>query len=185
MAHFAKLELEVDPSGYTSNTLLVVKDIAVVADDISTSNGPLGENDMHVDGETWCNNFFGGGTWKQTSYTAKFRGRYAQIGGYYDVAADEFIDKRIYRSWSLDDNNEWAPPVNYPSSITYGDPSLDPQPQYTVYWDEPNLRFLGYDIDPQTQLEKNEFVWDPDSSSWSATGRLYSESPYATANQGG
>ena len=75
MAHFAKLELEVDPSGYTSNTLLVVKDIAVVADDISTSNGPLGENDMHVDGETWCNNFFGGGTWKQTSYTAKFSGR--------------------------------------------------------------------------------------------------------------
>ena len=68
MAHFAELESKVDPTGITSDTHQVVKRVVVVSNDISTANGPLGDNDMHVDGETWCNNFFGGGTWKQTSY---------------------------------------------------------------------------------------------------------------------
>ena len=179
MANFAELESKTDPSGFTSDTLLVVKRVVVVADDTPTAAGPLGDNDMHVDGETWCVNFFKGGTWKQTSYSGKFRGRYAQIDGTYDPVKDHFIDKPYYRSWSLDENNDWVSPIPYPSSITYGDPSLDPPPQYTTYWDEPNLRYLGYDA------EGNEFVWDPDSSSWSATGSTYSQSPFALDNQPG
>ena len=54
MAHFAELESKTDPTGFTSDTHLVVKRVIVVGDDIETAAGPLGENDMHVDGETWC-----------------------------------------------------------------------------------------------------------------------------------
>ena len=62
MAHFAELD---------DNN--VVTRVIVVSNNIETSSGPLGENDMHVDGETWCINFMGGGTWKQTSYNHNFR----------------------------------------------------------------------------------------------------------------
>ena len=49
MAHFAELD--------NSNTVIRV---VVVGNDVETAAGPLGENDMHVDGETWCINFFKG-----------------------------------------------------------------------------------------------------------------------------
>ena len=39
----------------------------------------LGNNDMHVDGENGVA-FFGGGSWKQTSYNNNFRKQYAGIG---------------------------------------------------------------------------------------------------------
>ena len=61
MAHFAELESKTDPTSFTSDTHLVVKRIVVVSNDVVPS-------DEHADGETWCVNFFGGGTWKQTSY---------------------------------------------------------------------------------------------------------------------
>ena len=32
-----------------------------------------------------------GGTWKQTSYNANFRGKYAGIGDIYDAELDEFV----------------------------------------------------------------------------------------------
>ena len=60
MAHFAELESKTDPTGFTTDTHLVVKRVVVVGNDVSTAAGPLGENDEHVDGETWCVNFFDG-----------------------------------------------------------------------------------------------------------------------------
>ena len=59
MAHFAELKEEPDQFD-NSKTNLVVQRVVVVANDIETAAGPLGENDMHVDGETWCVNFFKG-----------------------------------------------------------------------------------------------------------------------------
>ena len=53
MAHFAELESKTDPTGFTSDTHLVVKRVIVVGNDVSTAAGPLGTNDEHVDGETW------------------------------------------------------------------------------------------------------------------------------------
>ena len=50
MAHFAELD--------DNNVVLRV---VVVGNDCVPS-------DEHVDGETWCINFFKGGIWKQTSY---------------------------------------------------------------------------------------------------------------------
>ena len=62
MAHFAELKSKVDPTGFTSDEHLVVERVVVVGNDVETAAGPLGDNDMHVDGETWCINFFAGGS---------------------------------------------------------------------------------------------------------------------------
>jgi hypothetical protein len=160
MAHFAELESKTDPTGFTSDTHLIVKRVIVVGNDVETSDGPLGENDMHVDGETWCQNFFGSGTWKQTSYNNNFRKQYAGKGLRYDESKDKFIAPQPYASWSLNSNEDWQAPVANPTVITYGDNT----PYNSIDWDEPNLRWVAYDD------QNNQFVWNPESSSWIATG---------------
>ena len=160
MAHFAELELKTDPTGFTPDTHLIVKRVIVVGNDVETSDGPLGENDMHVDGETWCQNFFGSGTWKQTSYNNNFRKQYAGKGFRYDESKDKFIAPQPYASWSLNSNEDWQAPVANPTVITYGDNT----PYNSIDWDEPNLRWVAYDD------QNNQFVWNPESSSWIATG---------------
>jgi hypothetical protein len=123
MAHFAELD---------ENN--VVKRVVVVGNDIPTSNGPLGENDMHVDGEIWCQNFFKGGTWKQTSYNDNFRGRHAGIGFTYDAEKDKFIIPQPHASWTLDANGDWQAPITYPTIIDDGaDPSVW---HYLIVWNE-------------------------------------------------
>ena len=57
MAHFAEIKQKQDPTGYTTDTHWVVERVVVVGNDIQTSDGPLESNDMHVDGETWCQTF--------------------------------------------------------------------------------------------------------------------------------
>ena len=102
MAHFAELKAMTDPTGFTSDSHQVVQRVVVVGNDIETANGPLGENDMHVDGENWCVNFFKGGIWKQTSYNNNFRKMYAGINFVYDPVKDKFLSPQPYQSWSLD-----------------------------------------------------------------------------------
>jgi hypothetical protein len=159
MAHFAELESKVDPTGFTSDTHQIVKRVVVVGNDIAANGGTLGDNDMHVDGETWCVNFFKGGSWKQTSYNNKFRKQYAGIGYRYDSTKNKFIAPQPYASWSLDSNDDWQAPVAFPTVTTYGD-----NVPYRINWEEANLRWVGFDNN------NNEFAWDPDTSSWSATG---------------
>jgi len=120
MAHFAELESKTDPTGFTSDTLLVVKRVIVVGNDISANGGTLGNNDMHVDGETWCVNFFKGGTWKQTSYNHNFRKQYAGIGFTYDPVKDKFLTPQPHASWSLDANDDWQAPIAYPTVLDDG-----------------------------------------------------------------
>ena len=115
---------------------------------------------MHVDGETWCQNFFGSGTWKQTSYNNNFRKQYAGKGLRYDEYKNKFIAPQPYASWSLNSNDDWQAPVANPTVITYGDNT----PYNSIDWDEPNLRWVAYDD------QNNQFVWNPESSSWIATG---------------
>ena len=148
MAHFAELD---------ANN--VVQRVVVVGNDVTTANGPLGENDKHVDGESWCINFFKGGTWKQTSYNSSFRKQYAGIGYTYDFAKDKFIAPQPFPSWSLDSNDDWQAPVAYPTVTTYGDNA-----PYSISWDEDNQQWKASDD------QSNEYVWDSESSSWSATG---------------
>ena len=110
MAHFAELD--------NNNKVLRV---VVVGNDCVPS-------DEHVDGETWCINFFKSGIWKQTSYNNNFRKQYAGIGYTYDAAKNKFISPQPYASWALDANDDWQAPVTYPTITTYG--SNDPLDSY-------------------------------------------------------
>ena len=107
MAHFAELD--------NSNTVIRV---VVVGNDVTTAAGPLGENDMHVDGETWCVNFFKGGTWKQTSYNNNFRKQYAGKGYVYNSSKNKFLSPQPFKSWSLDSSDDWKAPITYPSTTS-------------------------------------------------------------------
>ena len=134
MAHFAELKSKVDPTGFTTDTHQVVERVVVVGNDIPANGGTLEDNDMHVDGETWCSNFFKGGSWKQTSYNSNFRKQYAGIGYIYDSAKDKFLIPQPHASWSLDDNDDWQAPITYPSIIDDG--QATPEWHYRISWNE-------------------------------------------------
>ena len=149
MAHFAELD---------DNN--VVTRVVVIGNDVETSSGPLGNNDMHVDGEQWCIDFFKGGNWKQTSYNNNFRKQYAGKGYTYDSAKDKFIASQPYASWALDANDDWQAPVTYPTITTYG--SNDPIDRYMISWNEENQKWVAKDHeDPQ-----NNFNWDASALAW-------------------
>lgn len=76
MAHFVKLE----------NNFVV--QVIVVNNDVITDENGIEQEQLGID---FCKSLFGEDTeWKQTSYNANFRGRYAGIGMIYDAALDEF-----------------------------------------------------------------------------------------------
>ena len=145
MAHFAELKSKVDPTGHTTDTHQVVERVVVVGNDCVPS-------DMHVDGETWCANFFKGGSWKQTSYNNNFRKQYCGKGYVYDSAKDKFLSPQPYKSWALDGNDDWQAPVTFPTDTT----------DKRINWDEPNLRWTATDLsDPP-----NNFNWDASALAW-------------------
>jgi len=130
MAHFAELKAMTDPTGFTSDSHQVVQRVVVVGNDIDTAAGPLGDNDMHVDGETWCINFFKGGIWKQTSYSNSFRKQYAGKGMIYDPVKNKFLNSQPHASWSLDASDDWQAPITFPSITDDGDV------RYIISWNE-------------------------------------------------
>ena len=151
MAHFAELN--------GSNQVVRV---VVVGNDIATANGPLGENDMHVDGETWCKNFFKGGTWKQTSYNNNFRKQYAGKGFTYDEAKDKFICPQPYPSWSLDENDDWQAPVARPTN--QGD---DEDNRKIAQWDDVNQQWTAETHwNSETNQYDQNWVWDTSTLTW-------------------
>jgi len=152
MAHFAELKSMTDPTGFTSDSHQVVQRVVVVGNDVSTAAGPLGDNDMHVDGETWCVNFFKGGIWKQTSYNNNFRKQYCGKGYVYDAAKDKFLSPQPYQSWALDGNDDWQAPVTYPTDTT----------DKVISWDEDNLRWTATDFSDPV----NNFNWDASALAW-------------------
>ena len=141
MAHFAELD---------GNN--IVKRVVVVGNDVTTAAGPLGSNDMHVDGETWCVNFFKGGTWKQTSYNNNFRKQYAGKGFTYDAAKDKFISPQPFASWALDGNDDWQAPVTYPTDTT----------GKHIIWDEAGQKWTATDFDNVD----NKYNWDASALAW-------------------
>ena len=151
MAHFAELIEKTDPTGFTSDKHLIVERVIVVSNDTPTAAGLLGENNEHVDGETWCHNFFKGGIWKQTSYNHKFRKQYAGRGNVYDAAKNKFLGSQPFASWSLDANDDWEAPVTYPTD-TVG---------YETKWDEANTKWTGI-----KRSDKSNWNWDASSLTW-------------------
>ena len=122
MAHFAKLD---------ENN--IVLQVVVIGDGVPTSDGPLGENDMHPDGETYTANLLGG-RWKQTSYNNNFRKQYAGIGMIYDPVKDKFLGQQPHASWSLDSSDDWQAPITYPTVTDDGaTPSVW---TYIISWNE-------------------------------------------------
>ena len=156
MAHFAELD--------SDNK---VKRVVVVGNVVETAAGPLGENDMHVDGETWCVNFFKGGTWKQTSYNHNFRKQYAGIGMTYASAKDKFILPQPHASWSLDDNDDWQAPVTYP---TIKDDGEDPSVWfYFIRWNEDKYNAdntKGWEATKSNDEAETKTIYDWNGTAW-------------------
>lgn len=75
MAHFAELD----------EHNIVLRVIVVNNDDITTDG-----IESESKGIDFCQNLLGG-TWIQTSYNAAIRGKYAEIGNFYDEKIDEFV----------------------------------------------------------------------------------------------
>ena len=158
MAHFAELESKTDPTGFTSDTHLVVKRVVVVANDEVPS-------DEHIDGETWCINFFKGGIWKQTSYNGNFRKKYAGIGDVYNTTKNKFLSPQPYASWSLDSSDNWKAPITYPSVTDDGqDPVVW---TYLIVWNE-----TKYNADNTTgweAIKSNDKSETPTKYNWNGT----------------
>ena len=134
MAHFAELD--------DNNIVLRV---VVVGNDCVPS-------DEHIDGETWCINFFKGGTWKQTSYNNNFRKQYAGTGYTYDAAKNKFISPKPHASWALDANDDWQAPVTYPTDTT----------DKIISWDEAGQKWTAKDREDPV----NNFNWDASALAW-------------------
>ena len=165
MAHFAELESKTDPTGFTSDTHLIVTQVTVVANDVETAAGPLGENDMHVDGETWCKNFFNkpDTEFKQTSYNHKFRKQYAGIAYRYDASKNKFIAPQPFASWSLDSSDDWQAPITYPS-VTDGSGFI-----YAIRWNETKYQAdnnKGWEATKSNETAETPTVYDWNGSAW-------------------
>ena len=160
MAHFAELESKTDPTGFTSDTHLVVKRVVVVANDVVPS-------DEHADGETWCVNFFGGGTWKQTSYNNNFRKQYAGVDMVYNASKNKFLSPQPYASWALNDSDDWQPPITYPSVID--DDEDTPSWTYMISWNETKYNAdndTGWEAIKSDDNAETKTVYNWNGSAW-------------------
>jgi len=145
MAHFAELKQKTDPTGFTSDKHWIVERVIVV----DNKHVP---GDEHVDGETWCKNFFGEATvWKQTSYHSNFRKKYAGMGDHYDYDKNKFISPQPFASWSLDANDDWQAPVTYPTDTA----------DHVISWDEDNQKWTGI-----KRSDQSNWNWDASALAW-------------------
>ena len=163
MAHFAELKAMTDPTGFTSDSHQVVQRVVVVANDEVPS-------DMHVDGETWCINFFKGGIWKQTSYNHNFRKMYAGIGMIYDPVKDKFLTQQPYASWSLDSNDDWQAPITFPTVTNDGKAGTEEDPNEWVYiisWNE--TKYNADNTQGWEATKSNDESETPTKYNWNGT----------------
>ena len=160
MAHFAELESKTDPTGFTSDTHLVVKRVVVVGNDEVPS-------DEHADGETWCVNFFSGGTWKQTSYNNSFRKQYAGIDMVYDASKNKFLASQPHTSWALNSDDDWAAPITFPSVVNDGEDT--PSWFYNILWNETKYNAdnnTGWEATKSNADAETQTVYDWNGSAW-------------------
>lgn len=118
MAHFAKLD---------SNQ--IVTQVVVV-----NNNELLDENGVEQEerGIAFLQGLHGDDTvWRQTSYNARFRLQYAAIGSHYCSENDSFSEPKPYDSWTIDETNNWQPPIPKPEDIVNEEP-----PHIAYVWNE-------------------------------------------------
>ena len=115
MAHFAKLG--------NNNIVLSVES---VNNNVIMKNGKEDE----ATGVKFLQMLHGSNdVYKQTSYSGSFRKQFAGIGYTYDSDKDKFIKPQPFPSWTLNNNDDWEAPVDYPS---------DASEEKFYYWDENN-----------------------------------------------
>jgi len=120
MAHFAELD--------KNNIVLRV----VVIDD-----------KYEQEGIEWCENFFNGGIWIQTSYNGSIRKNYAGAGHRYDPNRDAFIGPKPFNSFILNEETcRWEPPIPFPMTYVYV-AELDGKQHDKYEWDEETLSWIG------------------------------------------
>lgn len=101
MAHFAELD----------NNNKVLRVIVIDNKDILDTNGQESEQI----GTKFCENLYGG-RWVQTSWSGKFRKRFAGVNYTYSEKLDAFIPNQDYPSWILDEEDaSWKAPIPYPN----------------------------------------------------------------------
>lgn len=83
-----------------------------------------------ANGAQFCHDLIGG-EWLQCSYNHRIRKQFPGIGFTYDDVRDEFVAPQPFKSWTLDENNDWQPPT--------------PKPNGHYYWDENLLVWVEYD----------------------------------------
>ncbi len=102
MAHFAKID---------ENN--IVKQIIVITNE---DCGNLEFPESEIVGQTFINSIGLEGVWKQTSYNANFRKRYAGLDDVYDENRDAFLPTKPFPSWILnEDTCLWEPPIERPT----------------------------------------------------------------------
>jgi len=154
MAHFAELD----------ENNIVVK-VTVVDNNIETSSGKLGINNKHVDGETWCKNFFNqpDTTFKQTSYNNNFRKQYAGMDMVYNTSKNKFLNQQPFASWALDSDDDWQPPITYPSVIE-GSNFI-----YDIEWNETKYNAnnnTGWEATKSNDNAETPTVYNWNGSAW-------------------
>lgn len=148
MAHFAEL----------NNSNEVLRVIVISNDDVEANGGELSS-----EAETFVASIVphseDGTAWKQTSYNNNFRKQYAGIGFTYDATKNKFITPKPFSSWSLDSNDDWQPPVSYPTVTQIN--SVD----VLISWDEDNQKWLGatHSGDP---IVTTNYEWDATNLQW-------------------
>jgi len=174
MAHFAKLD---------ENN--IVTEIIKVGEDVETSNGSLGDNFGHVDGETYCNKLLGG-NWKQYSQNTRAgvhygppdpstnirtpsadqskakRANAAFIGGKYNTAKDRFeeVDSQ-YASWTMNDTTGlFEPPVPNPNPTEFDGKEA------VVYWRENDVTWGGFQKIPAPGQDCKHYKYDVATDTW-------------------
>lgn len=131
MAHFAQLD--------ANNVVTQV--IVVNNAELIDANGQESE----AKGAAFCASLFGG-QWVQTSYSAKFRGRFAGVGYLYDSRLDAFIPPKPFASWLLNEKTiEWQAPVPMPNDANAEIPARK------YYWNESTQQ---WDIAPAIAIRK-------------------------------
>ena len=100
MAHFA----EIDENN-------IVTKVIVVNNEVILDAGEIESEEIGID---FCESLYGHRNWAQTSYNNNFKKQFAGIGFTYDSDKDVFIEPSPHSSWTLNENSDWAAPVEKP-----------------------------------------------------------------------
>ena len=101
MAHFTTLD--------ETN---IVTQVEVINTDLITDDEGVEQEQLGID---FMTKLYGVGNYKQTSYNDNIRKNFAGLGYTYDATRDAFIEPQPFASFTLDENDDWKAPIEYPA----------------------------------------------------------------------